>query len=185
LALKMGGLLSYFYRQPEVVSAETRDDPSLDQVDSKTGLSSREKRVIEENWALVEKDIRGNGVDFFLALFRAHPSYQSYFKSFADVPMDKLKENRKLHAHAFSVMYAISSMVNNLDDIECLLEVLTKTGRAHSPRNIKIEHFENLAVVFLNFMTEKLGSIFTPYARTAWAKAFKTINAVIQQGLEE
>ncbi|GAB6020441.1 hypothetical protein CHUAL_003134 [Chamberlinius hualienensis] len=183
----MGALVSYFWapRVSPNLSAEFKDDPSLDQLDSKTQLTARQKRVIEETWNLVEKDIRGNGVDFFIAFFKVHPTYQSYFKSFAEVPMDKLKENRKLHAHAFSVMHAIASMVSNLDDIDCLAEILTKTGLSHGGRNIKIEHFENLALVFVDFLQEKLGSILTPFGRKAWAQALTVINSVIKPALEE
>lgn len=181
----MGGLISYFWAPRASTSAEFKDDPSLDQLDPKTQLTARQKRVIEETWKLVEQDIRANGVDFFIAFFKAHPTYQKYFKSFAEVPMDQLKENRKLHAHGFSVMYAISSMVNNLDDIDCLVEILTKTGHSHAGRHIKIQHFEDLAVVFVDFLGDKLGSILTPFGRKAWAQALGVINSVIGSALQE
>lgn len=179
----MGGFLSYVFAVR--TSAEHINDPSLDAPDPKTNLTLRQKKVIQENWALVQKDIRGNGVDFFLTFFKHHPEYQKDFKSFATVPMDQLRDNKKLHAHAFSVMYAISSMVDNLEDIDCLLEILVKMGQSHGKRSITIKKFENLAVVFVDFLGEKLGSGFTPYARLAWQKAFDVINAVIKTGMEK
>lgn len=177
--------MSYFYpAKSGPTSAEFQNDPSLDVVDEKTGLTARQKRVIEETWTLVEKDIRNNGIDFFLAFFKRHPTYQSYFHSFADVPFDQLKNNKKLQAHGFSVMYAISSMVKNLDDIDCLAEILTKTGINHRSRTITIEHFENLAVVFVDFLSDKLGATLTEFGKTAWTKALGVINSVIGSALE-
>lgn len=79
------------------------------------------------------------------------------FKSFADVPVDQLPNNKKLHAHAFSVMYAVSSMVENLNDIECLVEILVKTGQSHGNRSVTIQQFDVCIslineIVLLSFM---------------------------------
>lgn len=179
----MGGLLSFLFASN--TSAEHINDPSLDIPDPKTNLTPRQKKVIQENWALVQKDIRGNGVDFFIRFFEHYPDYQKAFKSFANVPRDQLRTNKKLHAHAFSVMYAVSSMVENLEDIDCLLVILVKTGQNHVKHSISMKQFEHLAVVFVDFLGEKLGSAFTPYARLAWQKAFEVINSVIKTGMEK
>ena len=60
----MGGLLSYVFAGR--ASAEHINDPKLDIPDPKTGLTPRQKLVLRENWALVAKDIKGNGIDLFL-----------------------------------------------------------------------------------------------------------------------
>lgn len=70
------------------------------------------------------------------------PEYQRLFKAFADVPADKLVKNGKLLGHATSVMYAINSIVDNLEDPGCLVELLHKTGTNHKQRNLTALHFQ-------------------------------------------
>jgi len=179
----MGGLLSYVFAGR--ASAEHINDPKLDIPDPKTGLTPRQKLVLKENWALVAKDIKGNGIDLFITFFKHHPEYQKDFQAFANVPFNELKTNKKLQAHAFSVMYALTSMIDNLDDIDCLLEILVKTGKTHGQRNIPLKKFEDLAVVVDGFLGEKLGNVYTPFARCAWQKALEVINSVIKTGLDK
>ena len=38
----------------------------LDAPDKVTGLTEREKRAIQENWRLVYRDLKGNGVELFV-----------------------------------------------------------------------------------------------------------------------
>jgi len=58
------------------------------------------------------------------------------------VPLDQLKENKRLKAHAFTVMTAINGLVDNLDDPEVLTELLLKTGRNHAKRGTKAGDFQ-------------------------------------------
>lgn len=179
---KMGAVLGRLWPQK---SAEFAVDPSLDEADQNTGLTTRQKKVILENWRVVQQNIVQNGVDFFIEFFKAHPTYQKQFKSFADVPMEDLGSNQKVRAHASGVMYAISSLVDTMDDVGCLKELLLSTGRRHGARNTTMGEFENLPVVFVNFLQMKLGSSFTPFARKAWEDVFKVMNSIIKEGMNE
>ena len=117
--------------------------------------------------------------------FTENPSYQVNFTAFKDVPIQELRGNKKVLAHALSVLYAISSLVDNLDDPECLVEMLHKLGTSHFKRHISYPHFENLGVSLLGSMKQKLGSdVMNEAAMAAWQKAYGVIISVIKQGLE-
>lgn len=73
--------------------------------------------------------------------FEENPSHQRYFKSFKDVPLKDLPSNNKFQAHCTSVMYALTSILDNLDDIGCLTEMLTKLGQNHYKHGVSRRGF--------------------------------------------
>lgn len=99
--------------------------------------------------------------------------------------MSELRGNKKVLAHAMNVLYAISALVDNLDDPECLVEMLQKLGKNHFKNHISYPQFENLGVSLLGSMKQKLGSdLMNEVAVAAWQKAYGVIISVIKQGLE-
>ncbi|GBN68541.1 hypothetical protein AVEN_175511-1 [Araneus ventricosus] len=117
--------------------------------------------------------------------FEVHPEYKKLFKGFAHVPKAELPQNGKLLGHALSVMYALNSIVDNLNDPESLVQVLEKIGISHGPRNITGTHFQNLAVVLVNFLKEALGpSLMDSTAEEAWRKSLEVANSLIVKALE-
>jgi hypothetical protein len=73
--------------------------------------------------------------------FEANPSYQRNFKAFKDVPLKDLPRNAKFQAHSTNVMYALTSVVDNLDDTGCLVEMLMKLGQNHHRHGISRQEF--------------------------------------------
>lgn len=69
-------------------------------------------------------------------LFERYPDEINYFP-FKDIPVSELGENKKFQAHASSVMYSVTSLVDNLNDAELLVNILVKLGENHKRRNIK------------------------------------------------
>jgi len=118
--------------------------------------------------------------------FTANPSYQANFKSFKDVPISELRGNKKVQAHANSVLYAISALVDNLDDPECLVAMLNKTASNHFTRGIDITMFNNLGITLVGLLVDTLGpDIMDKAAVEAWKKTYGVIVSVIQQGFDE
>ncbi|CAG7834222.1 unnamed protein product [Allacma fusca] len=138
-------------------------------------LTEEETEALHETWQLVAKDLKGNGVKFFLHFFQTFPEYQRKFKGFADVPLVQLAENKRLKAHAFTVLNAINGLIDNLDDLEVLNELLFKTGQNHIKRNLKISDFQNLKENLHEFLQLALGEAFTPTASVAWKKLLTTM----------
>lgn len=123
---------------------------------------------------------------FLARFFTENPTYQSHFSSFKDVPISDLKGNKKVLAHALSVLSAISGLVDNLDDPEVLVEMLVKTGGNHFRRSIKVEQFNSLGVSIIGWLIEKCGTgIMDQEAINAWKKTYSVIVSVIQQGMEQ
>lgn len=88
----------------------------------------------------------------YYSFFGGYPEYQKKFRGFADVPLEKLAENKRLQAHAFTVLNAINGLVDNLDDPDVLNVLLHKTGQNHGgKRNLKRGDFE--VSDFTYFMT--------------------------------
>ena len=69
------------------------------------------------------------------------PESQSYFKAFANKTPEELKTDKRLAAHASTVMLAISGIVDNLGDAETLVHILKTTGRNHKRRGISKDAF--------------------------------------------
>ncbi len=70
------------------------------------------------------------------SFFTGYPEYQKVFRGFAEIPIDQLATNKRLIAHGFTVMTAISGLVDNLEDPEVLTELLLNTGRNHKKREL-------------------------------------------------
>uniref|UniRef100_T1JI21 Globin domain-containing protein n=1 Tax=Strigamia maritima TaxID=126957 RepID=T1JI21_STRMM len=177
----MGGWISYFWPQK---SAEFDVSPGLDEVESASGLTLRQKKVVTEIWDLVKIDIKQNGIDFFIEFFKAFPLNLNNFKAFQNMTDDQLRKSKKLEAHATNVMYAISTVVDNLQDVECLTELLSTIGRNHIKRKITPVQFDQVGITFIKFLENKLGSRITPFCRNAWEVTFKVMNSIIVAGLQ-
>lgn len=146
-----------------------------DTPDPKTGLTPREKNLVRDTWSIVRKDVKANAIAIFLMLFRRYPEYQKLFSAFADVPAEQLPGNTRLAAHAMSVAYAITALVDNLDDADCLVELVRKTATNHSRRPVTVAHFENTTAVIVDTLKERLGSKMTPAAVSAWEKTLRLV----------
>lgn len=159
-------------------------NPDLDVPDPATGLTPREKMAVRRIWDIVKADIKQNGIDLLVMLFESNPSHQRHFEAFKDVPLKDLPSNRKFQAHCTSVMYALTSVVDNLDDTECLVEMLTKLGQNHHRHGITRQEFIDLKTTVLKLLTKKLGSKFTCEDEAAWNKTLDVAYSVIFKGLE-
>ena len=122
---------------------------------------------------------------FFGIIFRfftEYPSYQQNFRSFKDVPIDQLRGNKKVLAHANNVLYQISMLVDYFDDTETLVEMLIKMAKNHHRRKITIEMFTNLENTIIDWLKEKLGSkLMNDKAVNAWKKTYGVILQVVKQ----
>lgn len=78
---------------------------------------------------------------FYFRLFDKYPSYQSLFDTFKEVPLDQLKNKKEFLRHSLSVAKALNAAIENLDNSEKLVPLLTKVGKSHVKRNVTPEHF--------------------------------------------
>jgi hemoglobin-like flavoprotein len=99
------------------------------------------------------------------------------FKSFANVPLDQLQGNKRLEAHAKAVLYAISQLVDNLDDVELIIEMLKRQARNHKSREVTSVMFDNLGKVLLKMLTLSLDE----RAQAIWAKTYGIIVDTVKE----
>lgn len=87
-----------------------------------------------------------------------------------------------MEAHATSVMYAITQLVDNLDDIELIVEMLKKQARNHANRKVDSTKFDLLGGIFLKLMAEKLGpQLMDERGMQIWSKTYSVIVKVIRE----
>ncbi|KAK3854693.1 hypothetical protein Pcinc_038843, partial [Petrolisthes cinctipes] len=158
--------------------------PDADLADPTTGLTLRHRTAMTRTWDLVRPDLKVHGVNFFLRLFREHPQIQTRFRGFDGKSEAELKTSKRLVAHATTVMMAITSLVDNIDDPSVLVELLTTTGQNHHNRGVQKNDFILLAPVLIAFLRDNLGGHWSCVAEEAWTKALKVINTVIFSAYE-
>ncbi|KAK9882202.1 hypothetical protein WA026_019714 [Henosepilachna vigintioctopunctata] len=119
------------------------------QIDPVTGLSIREKKLIRSTKEPLMKNVCETGAAILHEFFVRHPSYQDFFP-FKGVPLSGIKTNKKFLAHCNSVMYAISSWIDSLDDPELLIAMLKKLGSNHARHKLPQQSFWDLREVILD-----------------------------------
>jgi len=147
-------------------------------------LTQEEEKTVKDIWALVSPDLKGTGVKFLIHFFVGFPEYQKLFRGFADIPVEKLAENKRFQAHAFTVLNSINGLVDNLDDPDVLSELLLKTGQNHARRTLKRGDFQNLTSSLLDFFAKALKEHWTPEAEAAWSKLLTIMVDKISEGID-
>ncbi|KAK8766240.1 hypothetical protein V5799_006976 [Amblyomma americanum] len=141
--------------------------------DSVTQLSNQEKQAIRETWLQFKKQLRTGSVTMFMVLFLRYPAYQKMFPAFADEPPSELPKNPRMLAHALTVAYAITAIVDSLDEPDTTLELVRKVAVAHALRSPDMKtQFEHMGAAVVDTLIEKLGSTMTPTAVAAWKQLF-------------
>lgn len=183
----MGSTLSVVYvwwTGPSKVGSETFAEdgdlgPNADVPDPTTGLTLRHRTAMVRTWALVAPDLETHGKNFFIELFKEQPEIQTRFKGFANKTEEELRASRRFGAHGSTVMHAITTMVNNLDDIPTLVDLLKTTGANHRNRGVPRKDFDTLTPIMVRFLKKSLGSAWSPVAEEAWTKGMNIIISVI------
>ncbi|XP_014664117.1 PREDICTED: leghemoglobin-2-like [Priapulus caudatus] len=142
-------------------------------------LTSKEKDLIRESWAVLHANKAQNAVAFFVLFFRKNPTYKDKFSHFRDQSLDELAKggNPKLQVHASSVFDSFEAMVENIDDVAMTSSLWDNTSRRHYvSHGIDFHHFEDMETAFLEILKNKLGAKMTPEIDASWRKLFGIMN---------
>ncbi|XP_030754339.1 globin isoform X2 [Sitophilus oryzae] len=167
----MGTIVSYI----SPANTGRTDDP-----DPATGLTSRDKYLVRTSWARIMKNSTDSGVALLTLFLKNHPEYLDLFP-FKNVPLDQLSTNKRFRAHCSSVIYALASIVDALNDNELLIQLLLKTGSSHISRNVKAKGFKDLQ----DATVELFSAVMKPDELEAWKKTLEVAFGVILKGLVE
>ncbi|GAB1598261.1 globin-like [Argonauta hians] len=177
----MGAVVSLIHlilRKPKLMPAE-------DEVDPATGLMRKEKDAITQSWQYAQRDQVTAAKAFFEKLFTVHKDYIEFFPKFKGKKLEEIREMVAFEIHAKRVFGALNAVVENLDSPETLVNLLQQTGKDHKMRGVPKEAFQALSKVFIDFMSETLGSSFTPLAKSSWTKALDVVMDVCIKSMEE
>ncbi|XP_034937440.1 cytoglobin-like [Chelonus insularis] len=154
-----------------------------DVVDSVTGLTGREIKLVQSTWAIVRKDPVASGIAIMSGFFKHYPEYQAFFPAFKDIPHKDLPENKKFQAHALNVVTALNSTVDALTDVGLLEATLISLGERHGRRGQTTQQFLHLKQVVIDVLRQSLGNKFTQEAENAWIKTIDAAYSYIFKGL--
>lgn len=73
---------------------------------------------------------------FYFRLFTLYPEAQYKFEDFRGITIEEVRVHKKLRAHALSVIYALKSLIDSLDDEETLAELIKKNAKNHMERTV-------------------------------------------------
>ncbi|XP_013384357.1 globin-like [Lingula anatina] len=158
-----------------------------DTVDEKTGLTEREKNILRYTWKGISTKPREYGPELFLQLFTKIPETKKYFRSLKDKSNEELRKSFVLRAHGATVVNSLTSVVESLDDADCLVSLLKKIGTNHQKIGIPVALFgPEFCELILSWLENSLGSSrFGPTERATWDKALSVIMSVIKSAYDE
>ncbi|XP_018346908.1 PREDICTED: cytoglobin-2 [Trachymyrmex septentrionalis] len=150
-------------------------------LDEKLGLTGKQKRLVQNTWAIVRKDEVSVGVALVLAFFKQYPESKKEFKSFKDVPLDELPKNKRFQAHCINIVATLGKVIEQMHDPELMEATLINFTEKHKARGQTPEQFENLKQVILEAFPSLFGKHYTSDVQEAWKKTLDLIFSRICQ----
>nr|VZI38310.1 unnamed protein product [Spirometra erinaceieuropaei] len=149
-------------------------------------LTDEQKTQLYEEWKQICKNKEDKfvlGSEIFRRLFTKYPEYIRLFKRFRDLAnLEAIMESAAFRAHAMRFIGAIDTVMENLDEESCLVELLRRLAEEHHPRGITITDFIRALEIAYDALSPVLKSNNT---RMALKEVFSTAVSVIQLSLEE
>ena len=139
-------------------------------------LSARQLKVVQETWAMLDKDQSGRGIRVFQQIFTLAPETKGLF-NFRYIPDDELHNNQLFKAHAGRFMQIICNVMDNANDLDTQVKpTLHNLGQAHVMKfGVSMEYFDLFKSAMLTVWSKDLGKAFTVEAREAWTIVFEYI----------
>lgn len=146
--------------EPAPVLELVREPVSVEPEEAEEGpISASDKVLVQESFALVEPIAEAAAEMFYDKLFALDPSVRKLFSG------DMKEQGRKL-------MSTLKVAVNGLDDLEKLVPIVEKLGKAHGGFGVKPAHYGTVANALLWTLGEGLGDAFTAEVKEAWTNVY-------------
>jgi hemoglobin-like flavoprotein len=145
-------------------------------------VGKRQMRLVQDSWAVIEKNLDAHGVKFFVKIFELEPSLLQLFK-FRD--SKDLAHSPGLHAHANAVMRIVGEAVAGLSEPETLIPVLRSLGAAHARYGVKASDFNVVGKALLWTLEQGLGDMWNGKVQEAWTHTYTKIQSVMSPALME
>ncbi|XP_077528369.1 cytoglobin-1-like [Haemaphysalis longicornis] len=153
-----------------------------DVADPRTGMTPREERLVRDSWRNFTRKNPDFGVIVFQRMFRKYPEYQKLFERFKNADVQTLPSNPKFRAHACSVGFQLSAIVESLDDPDAVAELIHRNAVNHTKHaGVRPPNFEGFFSAVLEEMEAKNKSFMTPPVVAAWVKFFEFMNTITRK----
>lgn len=153
-------------------------------LDEKLGLTEKQKRLVQNTWAIVRKDEVSVGVALVLTYFKQYPEAQKEFKAFKDVPLNELEKNKRFQAHCANIVATLGKVIEQMHDPELMEASLINFAEKHKNRGQTPKQFENLKQIMLDSFPLLFGKQYTSDVQEAWKKMLDLIYSKIYQVYE-
>jgi len=97
-----------------------------------------------------------------------------YDRLFETAPEVRALFGDNMHSQGQKLMAALSTVVNNLGQIERIAPMACDLAKRHLAYGVRPEHYAVVGTALLWTLEQGLGDEFTPALRTAWAAAYST-----------
>jgi hemoglobin-like flavoprotein len=135
-------------------------------------LTSNQKRLVQETFAIIAPIADDAAALFYRRLFEIDPSLQQMFRG-------DMREQRK------RLMQMIAVAVKGLDRLEQLVPAVQDLGRRHAGYGVEDRHYDTVGAALLWTLQKGLGSAFTPDAKEAWATVYGILAATMKEAARE
>ncbi|XP_052082384.1 uncharacterized protein LOC127720016 [Mytilus californianus] len=146
-----------------------------------TAINEEEANAISETWTVLWSNKKENGIALFIKLFTTYPEAQKMFKEFDGLTIEEVRSNKKLRAHALSLMYALKSFLDNLDDPETLEGLVRKNAINHATRGVGPKEIMWLLPLFLELLDEIMEGNVTKLQKKAWTKLYGVLASISRE----
>ncbi|CAG2185801.1 unnamed protein product [Mytilus edulis] len=146
-----------------------------------TAITEEEANAIRETWTVLWSNKKENGIALLIKLFTTYPEAQKMFPMFDGLTIEEVRSSKKLRAHALSLMYALKSFLDNLDDSDTLDGLVRKNAINHAKRGVGAKELMWLLPLFLELLDEILEEGVTELQKKAWTKIYGVLASISRE----
>lgn len=158
----------------------------VEEPDPRTGLTATECKLIRKSWHDFCIGNGDYGVILFKSFFIKSPESLKLFRHFRSKSVGSLPDDPHFRAHACSVGYQLTSMVEFVDDPPLLEALIRKNAFAHTERmGATPEKFVVLGQTVVEVLSARNERLMTPATVAAWRKLFACMNTITVKVFEE
>lgn len=151
----------------------------IEEPDPRTGLTATECKLIRKSWHDFCIGNGDYGVILFKSFFIKSPDSLKLFRRFRSKSVGSLPDDPHFRAHACSVGYQLTSMVEFVDDPPLLEALIRKNALAHTERTgATPEKFVVLGQTVVEVLSARNERLMTPATVAAWGKLFAYMNTI-------
>ncbi len=122
--------------------------------------------LVQESYNLIKGREHEFGITFYNTLFYNAPSVKRLFKNDINSQVEKL-------------MSTLSIAINNLNNLDSLVPVLSSLGKRHINYGVKPEDYLSVSSSLIETFESFLGDRFSKKYKEAWKVLLKTVSSVM------